>query len=100
MKPAPWQRPALERAIPSDTNSRGQARTVSDSWEVRFGGGTGWRHATAIAWWRDDTGRQVVQLDWAIGGEHWQDAFLADPAGMRPYPDDPPEFIPPEWSPR
>lgn len=61
--------PALERALPCDA-APGSSRVPErpEPLEVLFGDGA-WHLVSVRAWRRDRYGRDVVQVEWHIGGE-------------------------------
>ena len=87
--PHPDNRPALAPALPGDT-SPGRDHGWRDGnrhrWLFLFGDGfDDWRPVTVRAWWADDSGREVVQVEWwdaramtTRGGD-----FLVNPAKIR-----------------
>jgi hypothetical protein len=66
MPPHSRDRPALEPASPGDTTpgrDRGWRDGNRHRWLFLFGDGR-WHPVTVRAWWRDDLGRLVVQIEW------------------------------------
>lgn len=85
MPPSPRNRPALKIAKPGDTTRRetGWHRDESDSgWEMLFGDGR-WRLVDVRAWWEDDRGRLVVQVEFFAELSTWGETYLANPERMR-----------------
>ena len=85
MPPSPRNSPALEVASPRDTSAGRDHRWRPgnrDRWEFKFGDGE-WRPARVLAWWVDDHGRQVVQVEWFAELSTWQETYVADPERMR-----------------
>jgi hypothetical protein len=75
--------PALERAVPADSPGRDPGyRPDSSPWEFLFGDGE-WHQVKAVAWWTDRNGRDVVQIEWHIGGSTFEETYLVDLAKMR-----------------
>lgn len=85
MPPSPRNSPALEVARPGDTTRRdtGWHRDTSETgWEMLFGDG-GWRLVDVRAWWADDRGRSVVQIEWTAEMSTWGGSYLFDPEKAR-----------------
>lgn len=85
MPPSPRNSPALEAAKPGDTTRRdtGWHRDESETgWEMLFGDGE-WHPVDVRAWWTDDRGRDVVQIEWRAELSTFGGSFLADPEKMR-----------------
>lgn len=75
--------PDLERALPADSdNDPPGYRRGRELREMLFGDGE-WHPVTVRAWWRDKSGRLVVQVAWTIGGEAYGESYLADPERIR-----------------
>jgi hypothetical protein len=75
--------PALELADVGDPTVAGY-RLDGDVWKVMFEEDPErWDDATVVAWWKDGSGRQVVQLRWHAAGSTWAEAYLADGRRMR-----------------
>lgn len=80
-------RPALETALPGDSASglgHGWRDGHRHRWLILFGDGT--EHPVSVlAWWADDRGREVVQIEyWDRGSMATREGtFLADRRKMR-----------------
>jgi hypothetical protein len=86
MPPSPRNSPALTPTESRDTTREniGWHRDESPTgWEMLFGDGE-WHSVDVRAWWLDDRGRQVVQIEWFAELTTWGGTFLADiPGRMR-----------------
>ena len=86
MPPSPRNSPALEVARPGDTTAgldHGWHRDDSETgWEFLFGDRQ-WRPVDVRAWWTDDRGRSVVQVEWHAELSTWGGTYLANPEKMR-----------------
>lgn len=78
----PRYRPALERALPSDTIDNGTWKGEGIPASVLFGDGE-WHEVTIVARWSDRHGREVVQLSWHAAGTGWSESYLADAERIR-----------------
>jgi hypothetical protein len=79
----PRLRPALERALPADSPGHDPGyRSGRSPWLFLFGDGE-WHQVTVRAWWRDRLGREVVDIQWHIDGDTWEETYLASPERMR-----------------
>jgi hypothetical protein len=76
MRPRPRDRPSLEIASPGDTTGLGHGWRDGHRhrWEMLFGDGR-WRPVAVRAWWSDDRGRLVVQVEW------WDEAGMTTRGG-------------------
>jgi hypothetical protein len=79
----PRLRPALEVARPADSPGHDPGyRSDRSPWLFLFGDGE-WHQVTVRAWWRDRLGREVVDIQWHIDGDTWEETYLASPERMR-----------------
>jgi hypothetical protein len=74
--------PALERAWPADGVQAGTWHQEGIPCDVLFRDGE-WHPASLIARWRDQHGREVLQLEWFAELDVWSGEFLAEPAKIR-----------------
>lgn len=85
MPPSPRNRPTLKVAKPDDTTRRetGWHRDESDTgWEMLFGDGH-WHPVDVRAWWTDDRGRSVVQIEWTAEMSTWGETYVVDQSKMK-----------------
>jgi hypothetical protein len=85
MPPSPRNSPALKVALSRDTKRAGDHGWQDGKRERRlllFGDGA-WHPVEVLAWWTDDHGRQVVQVEWHAELDTFGESFLADPERMR-----------------
>jgi hypothetical protein len=86
MPPSPRNSPALEVALSRDTRrpgDHGWHRDESETgWEMIFGDRR-WHQVDVRAWWTDDRGRQVVQIEWHAELSTWGETYLANLEKMR-----------------
>jgi len=79
-------RPDLAWSPPGDSppgcGDDDEYRAGREVWRCRFRDGQD-HEVTAIAWWRDTSGRQVVHLEWHAEHSTWTDTYLFDPEKMR-----------------
>ena len=79
-------------AKPGDTTRRdtGWHRDESETgWEMLFGSSPAdWRPVDVRAWWTDDHGRSVAQIEWHAEMSTWTGEFLAAADLMRETPRD------------
>jgi hypothetical protein len=72
--------------MPADSPGRGpdpSYRTgLNLPWDFLFGDGD-WRRVRARAWWRDRHGREIVEVEWSIGRETFNETYLVDRERMR-----------------
>jgi hypothetical protein len=78
MPPHPRNRPALEAALSRDTRRPGDHGWRSgnrEPWLFLFGGGS-WLPVEVLAWWEDDHGRTVVQVEYHAELSTWNGTYL------------------------
>lgn len=86
MPPSPRSRPDLEVALSRDTRRPGDHGWRSgnrEPWEFLFGDGE-WRPVEVLAWWIDDHGQNVVQVEFRAELSTWNGAYVVDPGKVRP----------------
>jgi hypothetical protein len=85
MPPHPRNRPALKTALSSDTRrpgDHGWRPGRREPWMALFGDGQ-WRTVEVLAWWEDDLGRSVVQIEWFAELSTWGGSFVVEPGKLR-----------------
>jgi hypothetical protein len=76
--------PDLQRAMPADSpgHDPGWRDGLNLPWDVLFGDGY-FHRVRARAWWHDRHGREVVEVEWSIGGGTFNETYLVDRERMR-----------------